>query len=45
MAEKKKIVVPGLNINVSEINKVEYISLTNIAKRTTDTKPALVIQR
>jgi hypothetical protein len=45
MAKKKKIIVQGIDINVSEINKVEYISLTDIAKRATDTKPALVIQR
>ena len=45
MAKGKKLKVQGLTIRIDEINKEEYISLTDIAKRVTDSKPAFVIQR
>lgn len=41
----KKIEVQGLQITIDKIKDEDYISLTDIAKRTTDTKPAFIIQR
>lgn len=42
---KKQITVQKLKISIEEINNSDYISLTDIAKRTTSTKPAFIIQR
>jgi len=42
MAEKK-IKVKGLSIRVDTVNEAEYISLTDIAKRSSETEPRFLI--
>lgn len=41
---KKKIKVEGITIRLEEINDRDYVSLTDIAKKSSNSKPAHIIQ-